>query len=211
VGEQQEQTWSLTRVRELPLVAEINWYSDPDSIPSLQAAAPLVRYMTKANRRDFIEFLLGDINDMKSRNLIRQLRNKFLSMHKKLEQLQKDMQTIKMRSREAGEDKRYRKLCASCIVTNKRRASCEVSYTHKFVMSSAAGVHDIDSASSLYYQRVMSPSSDQDRASAALEYVRLQEMAAARDSLASLDRDWTIALQQPKNVGELLLKASCNC
>lgn len=54
----------------------------------------------------------------------------------------------------------------------------------------------------------MSPSSDQDHDSVTLEYVRLREMAAARDSLSMLDRDWTFALQQPKNVGELLLKAS---
>lgn len=67
-----------------------------------QAAAPLVRYMTKGNRRDFIEFLLADINNLKKRVLILQLRKRFLAMQKKLAQVQKDKQSIEMRSREAG-------------------------------------------------------------------------------------------------------------
>ena len=76
-------------------------------------------------------------------------------------------------------------------------------------VSLGAGVHNIGNASDLYYQCVMSPSSGQDHASVTVEYVRLREMVAARDSLSLLDRDWTFALQQPQSVGELLLKASC--
>lgn len=80
------------------------------SLP-VQAASGIIKYMTKPHRREFLEAVLEDINSMKQRALVLQLRTKWLSMCAKEKQLKQELSEIVNKARVAGKRDR----CCKCI------------------------------------------------------------------------------------------------
>eukprot|EP00967_Tisochrysis_lutea_P146665 scaffold277290_cov22-Tisochrysis_lutea.AAC.1 len=148
VGEQAEQLWALTN-----------------------AASGIIKYLTKPHRREFLEAVLEDINCMKQRALVLQLRTKWLSMCAKEKQLKQELVEIEIKAR-------------------------------------VAGVHNVEAAANAFYQRTLSPTESDNQDAVSANYVRLREMHEGKQALAQINRDWSLAVSQPRSVGELLLKGS---
>lgn len=71
-----------------------------------------------------------------------------------------------------------------------------------------AGVHDIHTAANAFRESTLSPTVINNHDALSSAYVRLREMQAAKQAFTQLGRDWSLAVSQPRSVGELLLKVS---
>lgn len=72
-------------------------------------------------------------------------------------------------------------------------------------------MHNIQAAADAFHERTLSPTESDNQDAVSATYVRLREMHAGKQALAQINRDWSLAVSQPRSVGELLLKVSVQC
>ena len=87
VGEEIEQLWSIGKVGKGDLSHALELRHPLTHEPLVQPIGPLVRYMTPAHRRDFIEALLELVTRDKHKRIVRWLVKKYKDVKSRLSKL----------------------------------------------------------------------------------------------------------------------------